>query len=58
MTKKKVEDLFITTICVVVCLAIILMMVALFLNNGTLAIGSMLSVVTITVIYALVMAVL
>ncbi len=58
MTKKKVEDILITTICVVVCVAIILMMVALFLNNGTLAIGAMLAVITITLVYALVMAVL
>ena len=58
MTKKKVEDILITTICVVVCVAIILMMVALFLNNGTLAIGAMLAVFTITLVYALVMAVL
>ena len=58
MTKKKVEDMLITAICVVVCLAIIMMMVALWLSNGALAIGSMLVVITITVIYALVMAVL
>ena len=58
MTKSKIEDMFITAICVVVCLAIIMMMVALWLSNGALAIGSMLVVITITVIYALVMAVL
>ena len=58
MTKKKVEDMLITAICIVVCLAIIMMMVALWLSNGALAIGSMLVVITITVIYALVMAVL
>lgn len=58
MNKKKVEDMLITAICIVVCLAIIMMMVALWLSNGALAIGSMLVVITITVIYALVMAVL
>ena len=58
MNKKKVEDTLITAICVVVCLAIIMMMVALWLSNGALAIGAMLVVITITVIYALVMAVL
>ena len=58
MNKKKVEDTLITAICVVVCLAIIMMMVALWLSNGALAIGSMLVVITITVIYALVMTVL
>ena len=58
MTKKKTEDMFIAAICVIVCLAIIVMMVALSLNNGDLAIGAMLSVVTITVIYAITMAVL
>ena len=50
--------MLITAICVVVCLAIIVMMAALWVSNGVLAIGSMLVVITITVIYALVMAVL
>ena len=58
MNKKNVEDMLIAAVCVIVFLAIIVMMVALSINNGDLAIGAMLSVVTITVIYAITMAVL
>ena len=50
--------MLIAAVCVIVFLAIIVMMVALSINNGDLAIGAMLSVVTITVIYAITMAVL
>ena len=58
MNKRKVEDILIASIVIAVILAIIAMVVAIALNNGTIAIGAMLVVITITMVYALIMSVL
>ena len=58
MNKNKIEDILIASIVVAVILAIIAMVVAIALDNGTIAIGAMVAVISVTLIYSLIMSVL
>ena len=58
MNKDRIENILIASIVVAVMLAIIAMVVAIALDEGSIAIGAMLTVVVVTLIYSLIMSVL
>ena len=58
MNKDRIENILIASIVVAVMLAIIAMVVAIALDEGGIAIGAMLTVVVVTLIYSLIMSVL
>ena len=58
MNKDRIENILIASIVVAVMLAIIAMVVAIALDEGGIAIGAMLTVVVVILIYSLIMSVL
>ena len=58
MNKSKIEDILVLVTSVLVCVCIVVMGIGIYLQNGDIAIGSMLAAVSITLIYALIMMVI
>ena len=58
MNKNKIEDILIASIVAATILAIIAMVVAIVLDKGVIAIGAMVAVISVTLIYSLIMSVL
>lgn len=58
MNKDKIVDIIVLVTSVSVCLCIAAMGVGAYLQNGDIAIGSMLAAIVITLIYALIMIVI